>query len=224
MSNFKNSTVAIIDSGIGGISILRQLIDKYHSGNFIYLADNLHMPYGNKNATWLKKRMHHLITMLQHQYQLDYIVLACNTASTVVNKENYINLIPMEFNEQFIYFATYLTKKNLSNATVIANKTLAKQIENNVFNTKKLNMVVKNAVKTHGLNELNQFVLGCTHYELVKDLFIKYCPKSEIINNSSFIIENIKLETTKEINIKILLTKQSASLEQKILTLIRGNE
>ena len=44
---FKPKVIAIIDSGIGGVSVLKQLTNKHGGGNFIYFADNLYMPYGN---------------------------------------------------------------------------------------------------------------------------------------------------------------------------------
>ena len=80
----KNPTIAIVDSGIGGVSVLKQLIAKYNGGNFIYFADNLYMPYGNKNKIWLKNRIEEIIGILQDRYNVDYIIIACNTASSVL--------------------------------------------------------------------------------------------------------------------------------------------
>ena len=42
------SPIGIFDSGIGGLSILEKLKEKLPHENFIYLADNLNCPYGNK--------------------------------------------------------------------------------------------------------------------------------------------------------------------------------
>ena len=68
MLNCQNPTIAIVDSGIGGVSILRQLIAKHNAGNFIYYADNLNMPYGNKKQKWIKHRMDTIIKELQTKY------------------------------------------------------------------------------------------------------------------------------------------------------------
>ena len=70
-----------------GISVLKQLINTYQGGNYIYLADNLHMPYGNKSKPWLTKRMEQLINYLETKYNVNHIVVACNTASTVVKAD-----------------------------------------------------------------------------------------------------------------------------------------
>lgn len=220
MSNNENQTVAVIDSGMGGTSVLRQIIAKYGSGNYIYYADNLNMPYGNKDKLWLQNRVIEIINFLNTNYKPQYIIIACNTASTCVDSSLFKNVIPMQFNRKYTYFATSLTQKNLKGFNVIGDKTLAKQIEENIFDSKKMNLVVKNHVKCHNLNKLDSFVLGCTHYELVDFLFKKHCPKSDIINNSYFVLNDLKLNKTDELNLIILLSKNDLNFENKLRDLI----
>ena len=78
MLNQQNPTIAIIDSGIGGISILRQLIKRYKAGNYLYFADNLFMPYGNKTKVWLNKRIDSIIKELQNKGVWIYALEAGN--------------------------------------------------------------------------------------------------------------------------------------------------
>ncbi|MBQ8615171.1 MAG: hypothetical protein IJ415_01220 [Clostridia bacterium] len=223
MSDCKNPTIAVIDSGIGGVSVLQQVIAKYKAGNFIYCADNLYMPYGNKTKIWLKKRITYLINLLKNHYNVDYIIIACNTASTTISDKEISNVMCMRFNSDYKYFATNLTKKNMSKLNVIADNTLAKQIELHIFNKKKINEIIKRHIKSHKLNEENQFVLGCTHYELVQEIFKKHCPNSEVINNSSFVIKDLCFDITQDdLNVFITLTKKDLDLENKILKLIRS--
>ena len=148
MLNKLNPTIAVIDSGIGGVSILRQLIEKYKCGNFIYFADNLNMPYGNKSKLWVKNRMDQIISILQEKYKVDYIIIACNTASASIDVNNYKNVEVMQFNQNLTYFATELTKKNLNNIKVIADKNLAKEIEKNIFNARVLELTIKRHIQT----------------------------------------------------------------------------
>ena len=224
MSNSQNPTIAIIDSGIGGVSVLRQLIKKFHAGNYIYYADNLYMPYGNKTKDWLKTRLNKIINELQHNYQVDYVILACNTASASIDKENYNNLITMQFQSDLPYLATTLTKKTLPNKEIIADSTLAKQIERNIFNQAKLNRVVKQHVKIHQLDKLKEFILGCTHYELIQPIFKKLCPNSKVINNSSFIIDLLKFNIQgNELNIVVKLSKQDYQINNRIFNLISSS-
>ncbi len=215
-------TIAILDSGIGGISILQTLIKKYHSGNFIYFADNLYMPYGNKRKTFLKRRVENIIVELFDKYKVDFVIVACNTASSLIDETKYQNVLTMRFNPNINCFATKLTKKMLHRDNIIADSTLATRIEKNIFNRDKLDSIIKQHIKKYRLNELDCFVLGCTHYELVIDIFKKYCPNSQIIKNSSYILKYINyFPNTTDLTIEFLQSKNSESYLNKLNKLIR---
>ena len=84
---------------------------------------------------------------------------------------------------------------------------------------------MRRCVQKHHLNELKHYILGCTHYELLKPIFEKFCPNTKIINNSSFLIKDIKLvDLSKDLNIVIVTSKKSNSIESKILKLIKNND
>ena len=221
MLNCQNPTIAIIDSGIGGASILRQLIQKYKVGNYIYYADNLYMPYGNKSKDWIQSRLKTIIGELQNKYRVDYIIIACNTASANISSKEYKNVITMRFNKSHTYFATNLTKKTLKNIEVISDSELAEEIETNIFNKSYLDQIIKQKINQYKLNKIPTLVLGCTHYELVKSIFEKYCFNTTIINNSSFIIDDLDFKfTTKELNVYVKTSRNSKSLKETILKLI----
>lgn len=215
-------TIAILDSGIGGISILQSLIDKYKSGNYIYFADNLFMPYGNKRKRFLKKRVEAIIQKLIEKYNADMVIVACNTASSLIDENKYKNVLTMRFNPNIHCFATKLTKKMLDRDNVIADATLATQIEKNIFDKNKLDRLIKSHINKYKLNELDRFVLGCTHYELVIDIFKKYCPNTEIIKNSNYILKYINyFPNTTDLTILFLQSKNSESYLNKLNKLIR---
>ena len=216
-----NEIIAIIDSGIGGASILKQLINKHHCGNFIYFADNLYMPYGNKNKTWLKNRVNKIINELRQKYSVKQVIIACNTASASINNKTNNDIIKMEFLPNKTYYATRLTKRNLPHLHVIADNTLAKLIEKNINNKNKLENIVKRHIKTHGLYNHNEVVLGCTHYELIMPMFEKLCKQTKVINNSSFMIDKIKVQESEHANVVIFLSKKDIELENKILSILK---
>ncbi|MBE5741325.1 MAG: hypothetical protein E7351_02230 [Clostridiales bacterium] len=221
MSNIQNPTIAILDSGIGGVSILRQLLSRFHTGNYIYFADNLYMPYGNKNHHSIKKRVELLIDLLIKKYKADIVIIACNTASTCIDDKKYKKIYIMSFDKKYIYYATGLTKNNLKDYQVIADRSLAKMIESNIFDEKKLKTIVARHIDSHGLRKYRKIVLGCTHYELISDTFKSLCPDVEFVSNSSFVIEKINYQPSADLNIKILLSKYSKSYHDKINKLIR---
>ena len=217
MLNKKTSTIAIIDSGIGGVSVLRQLIAKYNAGNYIYFADNLFMPYGNKSKSFVSKRINKIVDELNEKYKVDHIFIACNTASTCIDVTKFTNVTTMQFNKKHAYFTTKRTSLNLPHINAISDKTLANNIEKNIFKSEKLLKIVEKHALKHHLQKKNEIILGCTHYELVISLFEKLCPNTKFIKNSEFIVNNINFEfVSKDLNLIVLTSKKDSILEDKI--------
>ena len=215
-----NNAIAVLDSGIGGISVLRQLMK--HGGNYIYVADNAHMPYGSKTADELTNRLDTLITMIRDRYRVSQIVVACNTASSVIGGK-YDNVITMRFNPQYTYLTTKLTRDRLGGDNIIADNNLATLIERYIHDRAALDKIVREHVKKYRLNKLDCLVLGCTHYELVKDIFMKYCPNTQVYNNSEFILSDIDNEgDSSDTNVYFITTRNSKEYSDRLVELALG--
>lgn len=222
MLNKLNTTIAIVDSGIGGVAILNKLISKYKTGNYIYFADNLFMPYGSKSKTALKQRINEILEILK-TYEVDKVIIACNTASSVV-EQNLENVHTLKFDKDTTYFATNLTKKNLPNKNVIADVNLAKLIEQNIFNKPNLEKIVLKHVQKYKLNKLKNLTLACTHYELVADIFKKYCPHTKIACNSESVNDIIIPINNKDLTIHIITSKPNFDYYKTLQKLILRGE
>ena len=220
MLNGSNEITALIDSGIGGVSVLKQLIAKHKKGNYIYFADNLYMPYGNKTKEWITTRLDFIINMLRTQYNVNKIIIACNTASTCLSKTKHQNVDFMKFDKAKTYFATNLTKKNLKSYNIIADGKLAEEIEKNIFQDKNLHKIIKNQIKIHQLFKYKSLVLACTHYELVNSIFKKYLPHTEVINNSEDIVKTTLNFELDETNVVVLMSKNDYNLRNTIFKLL----
>jgi len=215
-----NQPIAIIDSGIGGVSVLKQLIKKFNGGDYVYFADNLYMPYGNKNKSFIKTRIDYLIKLLKSKYNARLIVIACNTASTCIDVRNYQNVYVMKFDNNSTYYATNLTKQNLKNLNIIADKELPLLIEKHIFNSNILSKIVKQRIKLNKLYRYKSIILGCTHYELISDLFKNNAPKTTFINNSEIMLEEIGYYKAKDLNVALITSKKSSSFEEKFYKLL----
>lgn len=79
--------VLLFDSGLGGISVADEIQALLPGVELVYFADNAYFPYGSREASALLRRVRDLVLQLQAHYQPDIIVLACNTASTLVLAE-----------------------------------------------------------------------------------------------------------------------------------------
>ena len=75
-----NQSIAVIDSGFGGISVLHKLVEKFPNEHFIYFGDNDNAPYGNLSKTNLLRLVIKSIDFVKG-YNVKGIVLACNTLS-----------------------------------------------------------------------------------------------------------------------------------------------
>ncbi len=76
--------VVIFDSGVGGLSVYQEIHALLPQVQFIYAFDNAAFPYGELDDVTLIKRTNHIVALLANQYKADLVVIACNTASTIV--------------------------------------------------------------------------------------------------------------------------------------------
>ncbi len=74
----------IFDSGVGGLSVYREIHKRLPQLSYTYLFDNAAYPYGELAQETLLQRVEMLITRLVEQQGFDIVVIACNTASTIV--------------------------------------------------------------------------------------------------------------------------------------------
>ncbi|GAA5648361.1 glutamate racemase [Vibrio proteolyticus] len=80
----EKQTVLIFDSGVGGLSVYQEIRDLLPQLNYIYIFDNEAYPYGELSQDVLIRRVHNGITRFVAQHPVDIVVIACNTASTIV--------------------------------------------------------------------------------------------------------------------------------------------
>ena len=74
----------VFDSGIGGLSVLREIRRKLPSAEIAYVADDAAFPYGDWDAAPLSEHIVALMGRLIERFRPDAVVIACNTASTLV--------------------------------------------------------------------------------------------------------------------------------------------
>lgn len=80
-----NRPIAVYDSGVGGLSVLRALLNELPNEDFIYLGDQAHVPYGERSLEALRE-LADGVTRFFIQQGAKIIVIACNTASAAALK------------------------------------------------------------------------------------------------------------------------------------------
>ncbi len=186
--------IGIFDSGIGGLSIVNQLINTYNA-HIVYVADTANMPYGDKSpqeVTQLSER----ITQFLIEQDVDYIIIACHTISAIAGpylaakyksirfitmleavipaalnatKNNRIGIMatPATINHQLHKHALqYLNHQ----VTVIEQScpTLAPTIEHYLTSRSIVKEHIAKYVTPLIAQNIDTLILGCTHYDVIK--------------------------------------------------------
>lgn len=77
----KDRAIGVFDSGIGGLTVLKALQDRYPHESYVYIGDTARLPYGTKSPETII-RYSESLTRIILKHDVKAIVVACNTAST----------------------------------------------------------------------------------------------------------------------------------------------
>ena len=80
MSDAASQPIGVFDSGVGGLTVTRALIDRLPSEDLLYLGDTARVPYGNRGADTVRRYALNAAALLSN-HDIKALVVACNTAS-----------------------------------------------------------------------------------------------------------------------------------------------
>jgi glutamate racemase len=81
------ATIVVFDSGLGGLTVFREVAKARPDARFVYVADDAAFPYGEMPEEALITRIRHVIGKAIAEHKADLVVVACNTASTLALNE-----------------------------------------------------------------------------------------------------------------------------------------
>lgn len=81
-NGLERPTIGLFDSGVGGLSVLQELLNQFPEADYIYLGDTARVPYGTRSVKTVTRYSMQAAQFLVNQH-VDMIVIACNTASSV---------------------------------------------------------------------------------------------------------------------------------------------
>lgn len=194
----KYKPIGVFDSGLGGLSVLKKIIEVLPNEDLIYYGDTKNAPYGTKTVDDVKKLSTNVVNFLINK-NVKAMVVACNTAtSAAINdfREKYdmpiIGIEPalkpaVELNRKgkIIIMATPITlseqkfknlmNKHKKNSEVISLPCpgLVEFIENGEKDSVKVHEYIKNKFKDFNKQDIAAIVLGCTHYPFVKNHIVE---------------------------------------------------
>lgn len=185
----KPATIGVFDSGMGGLSVWKELVREIPDESIIYVADSANAPYGTKSRSFITSRAREITGFLIGQ-GCKLIVVACNTATgaaiTTLRKEFKVPFIGVEpavkpaalasKTGHVGVLATAQTFKGehfrrsikLYSHTVelhqVAGTGLVELIESGAMDSDETRELLKNYLLPMVGQGIDQLVLGCTHY------------------------------------------------------------
>ena len=76
-------TIGVFDSGFGGLTVLRALINRMPQARYAFLGDTARLPYGSKSRRTIARYAAESARFLVHEQGAEFLVIACNTASAL---------------------------------------------------------------------------------------------------------------------------------------------
>ncbi|AOF48763.1 glutamate racemase [Tetragenococcus halophilus] len=194
MTNMNDRPIGFIDSGVGGLTVVKEAMKQLPNENFIYLGDTARCPYGPRpkeqviEFTW---EMTHFLL----EKNIKMLVIACNTATAValdtIKDQLAIPVVGVIMpgtraavkatkNKRIGVIATQGTVKSASYERAIKEKFSQIQVESlacpkfvpivesNQFHSSVAKKVVFETLRSFKNKHLDTLILGCTHYPLLR--------------------------------------------------------
>jgi len=227
-TSMKKKGIGVFDSGLGGLTVVKELMKELPLEQIIYLGDTARTPYGTKTKeTIIRFSIENATFLMKNDVKL--IVVACNTASALAlsSMKKIFNIdvigvidagaraaVSATRNDRIGVIGTKATigsgvyehtiKKFLSKAKILQQATplLVPLVEEGWLDTRATRMILEEYLKPFRKTGIDTLVLGCTHYPLLKPLIGKILPGVSIIDSA----EEMAKETARLIEIKGLAT------------------
>ena len=208
--------IGVFDSGIGGLTVLEELKNVLPNEDYLFYADSKNCPYGEKSDTELYDITSNIVDYLINK-DCKIIVIACNTATTrcikylrdkyknmtfigtepaikVACDRDYKNILVMATPATIASERTSIlvndNKKDYENVYLVPCEGLADAIETDNF--KKQEEIVSSIYEEYKDKEVDDIVLGCTHYPNIKDLISKYFTNAKLLDGGAGVARETK--------------------------------
>jgi len=184
-----NRPIGIFDSGFGGLTVLKEYLNRLPNEDYIYFGDNARVPYGSKSKETIIEYSRQIVKFLISK-NVKMIIIACGTASA-----NAFETLKNEFDIP-IHTVIEPTAKNITDKKVgvIATRATIESkawetaihnfsptcevisnacplfvpiVEENLVNSEISKLAVKMYLQTFVDNGIENLILGCTHYPLL---------------------------------------------------------
>ena len=217
--NKKEMPIGFLDSGVGGLSVMKEAIKIMPNENYIYFGDSKNAPYGVKSTKEIRDLTFKAVEFLISK-GIKGLVVACNTATSAAVRElrtvypdmPLVGIEPaikpaveLGRDGKILIMATPMTikqdkfkllldkYKDKAEIVPIPCAGLMEFIESGVLDGIELEYYLKEKLSDYSSENVSSVVLGCTHYPFVKDSISKILGKNvEVIDGGEGTAREIK--------------------------------
>lgn len=199
--------IGVIDSGMGGLTVVRSLISMRAPCDIVYVGDNANMPYGNRPFSEIVSLAGRMLDMLS-EHEVEVVAIACNTISATVEHLRPLSKVPLvdiispaaealarRGEPDVGLFATEFTVKSGLHAKRVgelnpavkvhgvSSPRLAALIDGAIGDEKAIRDEIASMLeKLASLHPVTTVLLGCTHYPIVMEIFKSLAPDIAFID------------------------------------------
>ncbi len=228
----KERAIGIFDSGVGGLTVLKEIENILPNEDIIYFGDTARVPYGNKSkSTIIKFSTENILFLLKKKVKI--IVIACNTASSLaldylkdifsipiigVIEAGANKALKLSVNKKIAVIGTRSTitsgsyeqaiKKNNKGVKVYSEACplFVPLVEEGILSGKIVDGVIENYLKNLKITGVDVIILGCTHYPLLKKQIARYLKGICVVDSA----KEVALHTKKVLSDYNLLRNRKA--------------
>lgn len=190
----RDAPIGVFDSGVGGLTVAREIMRQIPNEKIIYFGDTARVPYGSKSQETVTRYSEQIVRFLR-TFQVKTIVVACNTASayaldtlekdidipivgvikpgaktaTEVTRNGRIGVIATEATISSQMYTKYIT--NLNSAVTIYEKAcplFVPLVEEGLWEDPVTDEIVRRYLTELIDIDIDTLILGCTHYPLIR--------------------------------------------------------
>ena len=202
-----NEKIGVIDSGMGGLTVVRSLFLRNVPADIVYIGDNANVPYGNRPLDEIVELTLHMLEVLSER-NIRIVAIACNTISATIDRlkpfwefsivdiispaaqylatcgESDLGLFGTEFTIGSGLHAKLASDLNPSvRIHGVPSRRLAALIDESIEDESAIREEISSMLaQLAALHPVHKVLLGCTHYPIVMDLFKSLAPEMEFID------------------------------------------
>ncbi len=210
--DLKNAPVGVFDSGVGGLTVMREIMRQIPNESIIYFGDTARVPYGNKSKETVTRFSRQIVHFLK-SHQVKTIVVACNTASAYAldelekecdipimgvvkpgakaaveaTRNGKIGVIATEATIGSGIYSHYI--KELKSSATIYGKAcplFVPLVEEGLWEDPVTEEIARRYLAELIDNDIDTLILGCTHYPLIRSTVRKVIGEQVTLVNPAY--------------------------------------